>query len=96
MLAVNCWLWLCASDADVGAIASVSAINVSVADDDFVGSATLVAVKVTVFPVGIVDGAVYKPPVTEPEEEPDGLKVQVRLWLLVPVTVGVKPCDWLI
>jgi len=68
--------------------ASAAAI-VMLAEADFVGSATLVAFKVTVAGDGTLNGEVYKPPAeiiphAAPEQPPP--KVQVTAVFEVPVT----------
>jgi len=70
---------------------------VTAAEADLVGSATLVAVTVTVEGVGTAAGAVYTPVagVTVPSMESPfstPLTVQVTAVFAVPVTVGVKVC----
>ena len=57
---------------------------------DLVGSATLVAVTVTVCDVRILDGAVYRP--AEEIVPTDGLIDQVTEVLLAPKTVAVNGC----
>jgi hypothetical protein len=57
---------------------------------DFVGSATLSAVTITVCDVGILDGAVYIP--ADEIIPRDGLIDQVRAELLAPRTVAVNDC----
>jgi hypothetical protein len=57
---------------------------------DLVGSATLRAVTVTVCPVRILDGAVYRP--AEEIVPTDGLIDQVTAVLLAPESVGVNCC----
>ena len=68
--------------------------NVIAADADKVESATLAAVMVTVSPLDIFTGAVYKPEVlTEPA--PTGLIVHFTAALFVLFTFAVNCCDWL-
>jgi hypothetical protein len=57
---------------------------------DWVGSAALWAVTVTVCDVRILDGAVYRP--AEEIVPTDGLIDQVTAVLLVPKTVAVNGC----
>ncbi len=65
-------------------------MRVTVAEADFVGSATVVAVTVTVWLVLIVAGAVYKPVLeTVPTA---GFRLHVTAVLLDPVTVAVNCC----
>ncbi len=71
-------------------------VIVTVAEPDWVESATLVAVMVTVFGDGAVGGAVYKPAlviiptVLFPPATP--LTLQVTWVFDVPVTVAVNCC----
>jgi hypothetical protein len=61
---------------------------------DWVESATLTAVMITVCWEVIVDGAEYRPPdVMLPT--PDGTMVQVTLAFVVLLTVAVSCCVWL-
>ena len=72
----------------VGVRVTDTAVTVIVAVADFVPSATLVAVIMTLCPALIVAGAVYRPVL---ESAPTaGLSDQVTLVLLVPVTVAVN------
>ena len=64
--------------------------RVTVALADFVESAMLVAVTVTVWEPGIEAGAVYRP--AEEIVPTDGLIDQVTAVLLVPKTVAVNCC----
>jgi hypothetical protein len=63
-------------------------VTVTLAEADLVGSATLVAVTVTVWEPEIVAGAVYRP--AEEIVPTDGLIDQVTAVLTVLVTVAVK------
>jgi len=64
--------------------------TVTVALPDLVGSATLVAVTVTVCEVVTVDGAVYSPAVLRVPTA--GLNDQFTAVFVVPVTVAVNCC----
>jgi hypothetical protein len=81
-VAVNCCVPLVSTFAVVGLIATaMTATIVTVAEADFVGSAALVAVTLTVFGAGATAGAVYKPaavivPQAAPEQ-PAPVTVQV-------------------
>ncbi len=85
---VNCWV--CETDrlADVGLICTNTGTSVIVAVADLLGSATLVAVTVIVWPLATGDGAVYKPVLDSVPTA--GVIDQVTLVLLLPVTVVVN------
>ena len=72
----------------------IGGINETVAEADFVGSAWLVAVTVTVCCDVMLAGAVYKP-VALTLPTPLGLIDQVTVELVVLVTVAVNCCVWL-
>ena len=90
-LAVNCWV--CEADrlVLVGVTdTATGGFRLTVALADFVGSAALVAVTVTVCALAIEDGAVYRPvEVSVPTGE---LKVQVTAVSVEPVTLAVNCC----
>jgi hypothetical protein len=68
----------------------------TLAEEDFVGSATEVAVTVAREGLGIVAGAVYKPDAVtvphEPETQPIPETVQLTAVLDAPVTFAVNCC----
>jgi hypothetical protein len=88
-VAVNVWLFDGSKDTEDGVSETVTGgVSVTLAVTDFVGSATLVAVTVTVWELAIEAGAVYRPaavmlPTT-------GLSDQVTAVLPVLVTVAEK------
>ena len=105
IVAVNCCVVKTSTVAELGLTATtpvVCDVTVTVAEADFVGSATDVAVTVTFGMAGTVAGAVYvegAPPavlagaiVPHPGEHaaPPCERVQVTFVLLVPVTVAVN------
>ena len=85
-VAVNCCVPPVVSEAVVGLIATATGtVTVTVAEADFVVSATLVAVTVY---VPAVAGAVYRPAVVIVPP----VALHVTLVLVVPVTVAVNCC----
>ena len=66
------------------------------AEADFEGSATEIAMTVANAGLGIVAGAVYRPPEVivpqEPATQPMPVTVQVTLVFEVPVTLAVNCC----
>lgn len=82
-VAVNCCVRPVRSATDVGLTVTPTAVTVTVADADFVGSAALVALTVY---VPAVAGAVYKPElVTVPP-----VALQVTAVFVVPTTLAVN------
>ena len=95
MVAVSCTVWLTVSEAEGGFTETVTGgMSVIAAAADFVESATLVAVTVTVSCVGMDAGAVYRPE-AETEPVPAGERLQVTCWFVDPVTTAVSCCVWL-
>src|ERR1019366_7082014 len=93
MVAANCRVSEANKLAVGGATRTATGCRVTVAVADFVLSATLVAVTVTVWLAGTEAGAVYKPlDVMDPALL--GLMVQVTAVLLLPVTVAGNCCTW--
>src|ERR1039458_1258514 len=91
-VAVNCCVWPAVSDTAVGDTATVIADSVIMALADLVGSARLVAVTVTCCPVGMLAGAVYKPPLeTLPA---GGVTDHVTAVLGPPAAMAVNCCVW--
>jgi hypothetical protein len=97
-VALNCCVALVSTVAAVGAnVTDTGFTTVTVAEADAAGSATLVAIIVTVAGTGTVAGAVYRPPtvtvptVALPPATP--FTVHVTAVLAVPVTVAVNCCD---
>ena len=88
-MAVNCWVCK-ATNAAEGGVREMPTVGLSVilALADLLGSATLVAVKVTVWELEIEAGAVYRPAAVMLPTS--GLSVQVTAVLLVLVTVAEK------
>ena len=86
-VAVNCWVCPGPKETEGGLRETdIGGKSVTSALDDFVGSATLVAVTVTVWVLETVDGAVYRPLL---ERVPiAGFIVHVTLALANPVTVA--------
>jgi hypothetical protein len=94
-VAVKVALWPPWSDAFPGDTLRLTleggvAVSVTVAVAVLVGSATLDAVTVTVWALGMVAGAVYTPFTIVPAA---GLSDQVTAVLLVPVTEALKVAD---
>ena len=93
--AVNCRVWEAVRYTVAGVMERVpvaGGLSVMVAEENFAGSATLVAVTVTVWVDGIEAGAEYRPAV---EIEPTcGLKVQLTAVLPKPTTVAVNCWVW--
>src|SRR5215467_897647 len=90
-VAVNCCWPLAVRVTDTGVTDTATVgVSATVALADLVGSATLVAVMVTVCAEEIVAGAVYNPPVVRVPT--DGFILQVTAVLLVPLTVAVNCC----
>src|ERR1019366_8847785 len=86
-VAVNCWVWERVIDAVEGVtVTETVGVSATVAVADFVGSATLVAVTVTVWELAIEAGAVYRPATVMLPSS--GLSDQVTAVLPVLVTVG--------
>ena len=73
-------------------VGGTGGLKVTMAVADFVGSAKLVAVTVTVCEVLIDPGAVYSPAVLMAPVFVNGLILQLTAVLLVPVTVLVNCC----
>jgi hypothetical protein len=94
--AVNCWLPAGPKVTADGLTTSVTACRrVKTALALLLGSATLVAVIVTVCVVEAVLGAIYVAVVPELTKLPsDGFTVQVTPKMDVPVTVAVSDCVW--
>src|ERR1700761_1284275 len=93
-VAENCCVWLGYNVTVAGVrLTVVGGITVTVADADFVVSAWLVAVIVTVCCVATVAGALYSPAV-EIAPVPAGLIDQLTAVLLVFVTVAENCCVW--
>jgi len=88
-VAVNGWVCEAVRFTEAGPIVTTGGgIKLTLALADWVASATLVAVMMTLCPALIVAGAVYRPVL---ESAPTaGLSDQVTLVLLVPVTVAVN------
>ena len=88
-LAVNCRVWRANSLAVVGAtLTATVGVRLTMAEAVLVGSATLVALTVTVWAEATDSGAVYKPVL---EMEPTGgLIDHVTAVFAVPVTVAVN------
>jgi hypothetical protein len=88
-VAVNCFVPPVASVAELGAMETATtcgALTLTLADADWVGSATLVAVMMN---VPALLGAVYRPPA---EIEPP-VADHVTAVLELPLTVAVNCCD---
>ena len=89
---VNDCVWLALIVIAVGdSVTATGGLSVIVAEALLLGSATLVAVRVTVCWEEIEVGGVYSPAVTEPAPV-SGLKLQVTAVFNEPVTVGVNSC----
>jgi len=92
-LAANCWVWEAVSVTLVGlTVTDTVADRLTVAEADFAGSATLVAVTVTTWAEAMVPGALYRP---VPEIDPTfGFRDQLTAVLGVPVTAAVNCWVW--
>ena len=89
-VAVNCCVCGAVKLAVAGLTCTETGIRVTVEVADFVGSAVLVAVTVTVWVDEILLGAVYSPVLEIVPTE--GLMAHVTAVLLVPLTVAVNCC----
>ncbi len=89
-VAVNCCDCETLKVADVGLSWIVTGVRLIVAVADFVGSTMLVALIVTDWVLVTVDGAVYRPVLDSVPTA--GLRDQVTLVFVVPVTVAVNCC----
>ena len=88
-VAVNVWLFDGSKDTEDGVSETVTGgVSVTLAVTDFVGSATLVAVTVTVWELAIEAGAVYRPVLAIVPTA--GFSDQVTAVFVVPVTVAVS------
>ena len=94
---VNCWVFPATTCAVLGdMVIATGGATVTVAEADFVVSATDVAVTVTSAGLGIAAGAVYRPPVEivphVAPEQPAPLRLHVTLVLDEPPTVAMNCC----
>jgi hypothetical protein len=91
--AVNCWVCEFERLIEAGLmVTATGGTRVTVALEDLVASAALVAVIVTVWVALMLDGAVYRPLVDSVPT--DGLMLQVTAVFVLPVTPAVNCWVW--